>query len=108
VFAQQIVGARVVAGGEVDLGKPESVVIVFYGVWTWFSGGFRGIEDREGSVLLVIANSLSPMKMADSYCALLRASWRQSRRNLSMLGCGETMVVSHRRDGGETELSGFY
>jgi hypothetical protein len=35
---------------------------------------------------------LSPMKMAESYCALLRASWRQSRRNLSMFGCEETMA----------------
>ena len=58
----------------------------------------------EGVVVLVIASSLSPMKMAESYWALLRASWRQSRRNLSMFGCEEAMAavllwrrVVHRR-----------
>jgi len=43
--------------------------------------------------MLVMASSLSPTNMAESYCALLSASWRQSRRNFSMFGCEEDMAT---------------
>lgn len=41
---------------------------------------------------LVNASSLSPIKMADSYCALLRASCRHSLRKFSM----PILSVAHR------------
>ena len=34
----------------------------------------------------VNANNLSPMKMAESYWCLFRASWRQSLKNVSIAG----------------------
>lgn len=49
VFREEVVGARVVAGGEVDLGKPKGVVIVFCVRWDgWDGSSARG--ERDGRV----------------------------------------------------------
>jgi hypothetical protein len=45
---------------------------------------------------LVKANSLSPMKMAESYCALFRASWRHSRRYTSMMAKDLTQEINQQ------------
>ena len=38
VFREEVVGARVVAGGEVNLGKPKGVVIIFCVRLKWWDG----------------------------------------------------------------------
>ena len=92
MLLQQVVGARVVAGREVDLGEPEGVAVIF-----WMEGQLSMNSYNKNyfiiGTVLVIASTLSPMKIAASYWALLRASWRQSRRNFSMSGCEQAIVV---------------
>jgi hypothetical protein len=51
----------------------------------------RPAIEETAQIVLVIAKSLSPMKMAASYCALLSASCRHSRRNFSILDCEEAI-----------------
>lgn len=49
----------------------------------------------------VKANSLSPMKMAESYWCLFRASWRQSLKNFSIAGemASAIQLQVHEPDG---------
>lgn len=54
----------------------------------------------------VNANNLSPMKMAESYWCLFRASWRQSLKNFSIAGEVASAIQSqvHESDSIEREL----
>jgi hypothetical protein len=74
----------VVASRKVDLGQPEGIVVV---IWerSHALAGLRRLQDLPLVDRLVMARSLSPIKMADSYCALLRASCLHSRRNSCIL-----------------------
>jgi hypothetical protein len=77
VFHEEALGAGIVSGGEMDLGKPERIFRIIYPSQSLCS------VNREDNVL-VKASSLSPMYMAESYWCLLMASCLQSFSNFSM------------------------
>jgi len=62
LFGEKALGSSIVSGGEMDLGEPEGIFVVF---WPQISRRIGRGESR--NAVLVNASSLSPMKMADSY-----------------------------------------
>ena len=80
LFGEEALGASVVASGEVDLGQPEGIFVVFLKKIRSDQYGHIHRVDTEGyrrkseSSIRVKARSLSPMKIAESYWCLFRAS----------------------------------
>lgn len=86
LLGEERLRTRVVSSRKVDLGQPKGIVVVVYkSGYTCISPDVYHDEWLLGGHRLVKARSLSPIKMADSYCALLRASCLQSLRNFSIL-----------------------
>lgn len=89
LFREKALGSSVVPRGEMDLGQPKCVLVIFssqVSIHNHFS--------IDGKSLRVNASSLSPMKMAESYWCLFRASWRQSLKNFSIVAFGAFAITS--------------
>lgn len=79
LLREEALGSSVVPCREVNLSQPEGVFVVF----CIYFVSFKTVQ-KQRWVVRVKASSLSPMKMAESYWCLLRASWRQARKNFSI------------------------